>query len=112
MSDDSSPALHSERRKCGKCGLVNSGNDEACRRCGEPLIFSDDAPPPSYETPTTEKPKERTFLRRVVRVISATLLILIIWYASLLMTSDGLKPDQHAKVQSAIDLIQQGGFTR
>jgi len=112
MSDDSSPVLHSERRKCGKCGLVNSGNDEVCRRCGEPLILSDDAPPPSYETPATEKLKGRAFLRRVVWVVGATLLILIIWYASLLMTSDRLKPDQHAKVQSAIDLIQQGGFTR
>ena len=112
MSDDSSPVLHSERRKCGKCGLVNSGNDEVCRRCGEPLILSDDAPPSTYETPTTEKPKGRTFLRRVVWVVTATLLILIVWYASLLITSDRLKPDQRAKVQSAIDLIQQGGFTR
>src|SRR5438067_13916088 len=107
MSDDSSPVLHSERRKCGKCGLVNSGNDEVCRRCGEPLILSDDAPPPTYETSATEKPKGRTFLRRVVWVVSATLLILIIWYASLLMTSDGLKADQRAQVQSAIDVIQK-----
>ena len=45
-------------------------------------------------------------------VVTATLLILIVWYASLLITSDRLKPDQRAKVQSAIDLIQQGGFTR
>jgi hypothetical protein len=112
MSDDSLPALNSERRKCAKCGLVNSGNDEVCRRCGEPLILADDARPPSYEVGATEKPKGRTFLRRVVWVVSATLFILTIWYASLLMTSDGLKPDQRAKVQTSIDLIQQGGFTR
>lgn len=59
-----------------------------------------------------EKPKGRRFVRRVVWVVSATLLILIIWYASLLMTSDSLKPDQRVQVQAAIDLIQQGGFTR
>ncbi len=45
-------------------------------------------------------------------VVSATLVLLILWYASLLISSDSLKPDQRAKVQSAIDLIQQSGFTR
>src|ERR1041385_4993030 len=112
MSDDSSPALTPERRKCASCGLVNRGNDAACRRCGEPLIPSDDASPASYETPASQKPKGRTFLRRVAWVLSATVVILIIWYASLLISSDSLKPDQRAQVQSAIDLIQQGGFTR
>ena len=112
MSDDSSPAVNPERRKCAKCGLVNRGNDELCRRCGEPLILSDNAPTPSYETSANEEPKGRNFLRRVGWVVSATLLILIIWYASLLISSDSLKPDQRAQVQSAIDLIQQGGFTR
>ncbi len=112
MSDDSSTTFIPERRKCTKCGLVNSGNDELCRRCGEPLIPSDDAPPPSYETPATPKQKGRTFLARVAWVLSATLLILIIWYVSLLMTSDTLNSEQRAKVQSAIDIIQQGGFNR
>src|SRR5689334_19085519 len=112
MSDDSSPAFNPERRKCANCGLVNRGNDAACRRCGEPLILGDDAPPASDEIPPDEKRRGRTFLRRVAWVVSATLVILIIWYASLLVSSDSLKPDQRAEVQSAIDLIQQGGFTR
>ena len=112
MSDDSSPPLNPERRKCSKCGLVNRGHDEVCRRCGEPLNLSAEAAPPSGETPATEKPKGRTFLRRVAWVLSATFLILIIWYVSLLISSDGLKPDQRAQVQSAIEIIQQGGFTR
>jgi hypothetical protein len=112
MSDDSSPALNPERRKCTKCGLVNRGNDKVCRRCGEPLTLSDDAPPASYEIPASQRTTERTFVRRVAWVVSATLFILIIWYVSLLISSDSLKSDQHAQVQNAIDLIQQGGFTR
>jgi uncharacterized membrane protein YvbJ len=107
MSDDSSPPLNPERRKCSKCGLVNRGHDEVCRRCGEPLNLSAEAAPPSGETPATEKPKGRTFLRRVAWVLSATFLILIIWYVSLLISSDGLKPDQRAQVQSAIEIFSR-----
>jgi hypothetical protein len=109
---DSSPAFNAERRKCTNCGLVNRGNDAVCRRCGEPFVLSDDVPPASYEIPPEEKRRGRTFLRRVAWVMSATLVILIIWYASLLTSSDSLKPDQRAEVQSAIDIIQHGGFTR
>ena len=112
MSDHSPPAGYPERRKCAKCGLVNRGNDEVCRRCGEPLTDADDVGPSSYDVAATERPKGRGFLRRVLWVLSATILILIVWYASLLMTSDSITPDERVKLQGAIDLIQQGGFTR
>ena len=38
---------HQSRRKCARCGLVNSGADESCRRCGLDFetIRSDDVPP-------------------------------------------------------------------
>jgi hypothetical protein len=112
MSDDSLPPPPPERRKCGNCGLVNSGNDEACRRCGEPLALAHDTPPPIYEIVTAPRSKGRTFLQRVLWVMSATFAILIAWYISLLVSSNSLEPVQRAKVQAAIDLIQQGGFTR
>lgn len=40
------------------------------------------------------------------------MVVLIIWYVSLLTSSDGLQPEQREKVQSAITLLQQQGFTR
>ena len=44
--------------------------------------------------------------------MGATLSILVIWYASLLISSDGLQPDQREKVQNAIAVLSQQGFTR
>jgi hypothetical protein len=40
------------------------------------------------------------------------LVALLIWYVSLLITSDGLQPDQRQHVQSAIAILRQQGFTR
>jgi hypothetical protein len=45
-------------------------------------------------------------------IISATLIVLIVWYISLLLTSEKLPPDQYLKVDVAIGLIEQSGFTR
>ena len=112
MSQDSSQIPHQSRRKCPKCGLVNAGSDELCRRCGEPLTHDEVSDLVSHQPEASAKPKKRGFLKRVTWVLTATLVILIIWYASLLITSDGLKPDQHDKVQKAIGLLQERGFTR
>jgi len=45
-------------------------------------------------------------------VLTATIVILIVWYASLLISSDALKPDERDKVQKAIASLQERGFTR
>ncbi len=104
----------SSRRKCANCGLVNAAADEVCRRCGASLSGDDEtvareAVPVSFAA--TDRPK-RSFLRRVAWVCSATTIALIIAYASLLLTSNGLQADQRAKVQAAIAQLQQHGFDR
>ena len=105
---------HQSRKKCASCGLVNSFADESCRRCGGPL--TEDEPPaePEFQTaPTDDKPnRKRSFLKRLTWVLSATLVIMVIWYASLLLSSDGLKPDQMEKVRAAIAQLEQRGFKR
>jgi hypothetical protein len=58
------------------------------------------------------QPKRRPLLKRVTWVVGATAFLLILFYASLLFSSDGLDADQQAKVQSAIYLIRQRGFER
>ena len=100
------------RRKCSKCGLVNTASDELCRRCGAPV--SDDGP---FERTTAVSPEptrvpKRTFLRRVVWIFATTAMLLIIWYVSLRVSSDGLQPDQRAKVEAGIAFLQQHGFDR
>jgi hypothetical protein len=106
MNQDSTP--RSSRRKCAKCGLVNIGADEHCRRCGS-LLAEDDDP---NEAVPARKPAGRSFLRRVVWVLSATFIILIVWYFSLLISSDGLQPEEHLKVDVAISLLELRGFRR
>ncbi len=110
MSEDATPEY--SRRKCPECGLVNSGGDEQCRRCGAELTQEESLAPDQLAASPTSQPHRRSLLRRVGWVISATLVILIIWYVSLLLTSEKLQPDQHLKVDVAIGIIEQSGFTR
>lgn len=111
MSPDSANTPPSSRQKCPNCGLVNAASDEVCRRCGSPLS---DVESSSARTEPEPKPKtgKRTFLKRVIWVVSATIVILIIFYASLLLSSNALQPDQQRKVQDAIAILRQQGFSR
>ena len=113
MNQDSNQTPHQSRRKCAHCGLVNASSDESCRRCGNPLAGEEPAELVAPPAPaTTVSPKKRGILKRVKGVLGATSIILVIWYASLLISSDGLQPAQREKVQNAISLLQQQGFNR
>ena len=109
MSQDSTPPY--SRRKCPECGLVNANADEQCRRCGAPLQAEDSFVPQPIEADTVEPPRRRTLIKRLIWIVSATLVVLIIWYVSLLLSSEKLQPDQYLKVDVAIGLIEQSGFT-
>jgi len=100
------------RRKCANCGLVNVGADEHCRRCGSLLEEETDPAAAPIESEPATKPARRSLLRRVVWIVSATLIVLIVWYFSLLISSDGLQPDQYLKVDVAIGLLEVRGFRR
>ena len=110
MSHNSTP--HLSRLKCVNCGLVNGAADEQCRRCG--ALLADDEPPlpEGLKAEPVAQPRRRGLLKRLIWIISATLIVLIVWYLSLLMTSERLQPDQYLKVEVAISLIEQSGFTR
>ena len=100
------------RNKCPGCGLVNAGSDEACRRCGAALHEEEFIAAANLEAVPPVKPRKRTLLKRLVWIISTTAILLIIFYASLLLSADKPNPDQLVKIQSAIDLIQARGFSR
>jgi hypothetical protein len=111
MSQDSVNTPPRSRQKCPDCGLVNVGTDESCRRCGAPLSVTEVSEPVRGPEPETE-PAKRGLLKRLIWIIGATLIALIIWYASLLISSDGLQPDQHQKVERAIAVLRQQGFSK
>lgn len=110
MSEESSP--HYSRLKCPQCGLVNAAADEQCRRCGARLLAEDSVAPQRPDTQPVAQPRQRSLVKRIVWIVSATLIILIVWYLSLLLTSNSLQPDQNLKVDVAIGLIEQSGFGR
>ena len=55
---------------------------------------------------------KRGFLKRLTWVLGATSFTLVIWYSSLLISSNGLQPGQRETVQNAIAVLNQQGFTR
>ena len=97
------------RNKCAQCGLVNSAADEVCRRCGAALE-NEPGLATGADADTARKP--RSFLKRVTWIIGATLVLLTIFYASLLISSEGLQPEQRDQVQRGIALLEQKGFGR
>lgn len=111
MSPDSVNTPPSSRHKCPNCGLVNAASDEVCRRCGTSLASPEISTQVGAPQPKAE-PAKRGFLKRVLWILGATLVALVIWYASLLLSSNALQPDQQQKVQGAIALLRKQGFSR
>ncbi|HEY3041484.1 MAG TPA: hypothetical protein VGJ66_22295 [Pyrinomonadaceae bacterium] len=95
------------RNKCGHCGLVNTDTDETCRRCGASLSGE------AQEIDSSEvKEKKRGIGRRVIWIVGTTLLLLLISYLSLLITSDDLEYDKRKTVERAVAVLEQRGFER
>ena len=113
MNPDPNQTSHLSRQKCVNCGLVNTGADESCRRCGSPL---DDNGPVEQQidpnAPEETVPKKRGLLKRLTWIAGATLISLLIFYLSLLVSSDGLQADQREAAQKAIAVLEQRGFGR
>jgi hypothetical protein len=98
---------HNTRNKCAQCGLVNAAADEVCRRCGAAL---DAEPGAVAETVEAAPKKSRSFLKRVAWIVGATMILLIIFYLSLLFTADSLQTAQRDQVQRSIAILEQKGF--
>jgi hypothetical protein len=113
MIQDPNQTPPRSRQKCGNCGLVNTGADELCRRCGSSL--EDEAstePQLDLKAKNEGGPKKRGLLKRLIWIVGATLISLSICYVSLLTSSEGLDPDQREAAQKAIAVIEQHGFGR
>jgi len=111
MTQDSVKSSPPSRQKCPECGLVNIGPDESCRRCGASLV-TEQSSPQVVKPETVSEPAKRSIWKRLIWIGGATVVALIILYASLVLSSDGLQADQRQKVTSAIAVLEQQGFSR
>ncbi|MDQ3134088.1 MAG: zinc finger Ran-binding domain-containing protein, partial [Acidobacteriota bacterium] len=93
--------------KCAQCGLVNFADARQCQRCGavEGASHAD-------EEAGAESQRGRSVGQRVWWIVGMLSAILVICYASLLLTSDPATRDQRQTVERAVALLEQRGLTR
>ncbi|HEX8175572.1 MAG TPA: zinc finger Ran-binding domain-containing protein [Pyrinomonadaceae bacterium] len=96
-------------RKCPHCGLVNFADQEECKRCGAALVGAD------RDEAESEVPRKRGLvwlIKRALVVICTALALLLIFYGSLLKSSERLSYNQQQVVASSIKVLEQGGFSQ
>lgn len=96
-------------RKCPRCGLVNFADQEACKRCGASLAGA------HRDEPGSECARKRGLawlIKRALVVIGTTLGILLIFYGTLLKSSERLSYNQRQVVAGSIKVLEEGGFSR
>ncbi len=97
-----------DRKKCARCGLVNRDVDDLCRRCGASL----DTVADSAVEEKLESPKKRGLGKRILWILSTTLLILFGSYISLLATSNDLTYQERQIIERAVSVLADKGFDR
>ncbi|HEY0429167.1 MAG TPA: hypothetical protein VGC76_15410 [Pyrinomonadaceae bacterium] len=93
-------------KKCPNCRLINFTGAEECARCQVNLL---------EVASGAEKPKtslRRKIIGRAASCAVVCLLALTGFYLSLLFTSKSLSYDEKAKVESAIKVLEEKGFSR
>lgn len=111
-----------KNRKCVGCGLVNFASAADCKRCGAPLepafayAASDTTAPQAFEFEAADTNSEgkgrRSLLRRALTVLGVSFALLVGCYASMLLTSTPVTYDERVQIARAVELVEQGGFTR
>ncbi|HYY58512.1 MAG TPA: hypothetical protein VE842_14360 [Pyrinomonadaceae bacterium] len=96
--------------RCRECGLVNFATAQQCKRCGAFLTEDGPVDVATGEEAVTDVPKKRSIGKRVSWIIGMTLVVLLICYMSLLVTSDSIKWQQRQTVDRAITVLEQKGF--
>ena len=102
--------------KCRNCGLVNFAGVGACRRCGGALDaafhFAPAGPGDPFELPDDSPAPRRGLLKRAAAVCGATALLLVVFYVSLLESSEPLRLEQKLTVERAVAHVERSGLAR
>ena len=91
-------------RKCLQCGLVNYLSARACNRCGSGLGES--------ENISSNRGFLKSSLAKLCGICVAVLLASILgFYGSLVLSADSIDREQNQRVQAAIRILENRGFT-
>ena len=88
--------------------MVNFPNAESCKRCDSALLTSDLI----QDSTSQEQTTPRTLGKRIVWIAGMTMTIILIWYFSLRITSNGPDFDQRQSIAKAIAVLDSKGFSR
>jgi hypothetical protein len=94
--------------KCPACGAVNYATSEACRRCEAVLARTENA---VRAAPVVVDDGERSFGRWLLWIAGVFVTMLTSAYASLLLTSEPVRPDERVVVMEAIRVLAKAGFS-
>jgi hypothetical protein len=96
------------KKLCPNCRLVNFPRSEQCVRCQfdfrEVSTFNDNQ--------TENQPSKSRFLRRALICAAVCVLTLLSFYLSMIFTSSSLKYDEKKQVQTAINVLDEKGFSK
>ncbi len=95
--------------RCRECGLVNFASVGECKRCGASLA---EEGPTEVTTAEVEIVPKRSLAKRLTWILGMTGVILLVYYLSLLLTSDSIKWQQRQVVEHAIAVLEQKGFSK
>lgn len=96
-------------RKCPRCKLINFAEAEVCKRCGAPLTEGNGS---TLEENASAGRGRFWLIKRALVVLGVVFGILLIFYGSLLKSSDPLSYDEQQVVKSSINVLEQSGFNR
>lgn len=96
-------------KRCPRCQLINFGTEEVCKRCGEPLTGVEAYTP---EESAAKGSGRYWWLKRALVLLLAVLAVLLIFYGSLLKSSERLSYDQQQVVANSINVLERSGFSR
>jgi len=90
--------------RCSQCGLVNFSRQSLCRRCGSELDIE-------LGHQSRKAKTGRKFLKSIVRILLAVGLIIFLWYASLVGSSEPVLFEQRETLERAIAVLKRQGFS-
>jgi hypothetical protein len=105
-------------KRCPDCNFLNFGSAADCRRCKADIATLEPvgaAPAPAFERAIrTTRSKPSSIFPALARRFLILVIVVIVglggFYASLLLTSERLKPDERQKVDAAINVLAEKGY--